>query len=175
MAKKSIEEIESMIDENSIVITLPNGEIRAITARDYEQSQRRIKQLEGGINGMITEWNTIRDYDTLSDLDFEKSIKITGDVRKIIDYFIKDLKALEGKMVSGRINGFYFIKNGKKFVGALRRAADDDPNVSKMFLDNLGDDRIKRLIVANEIEKGKFYNAVAIAFDWPPAPEGKEF
>ena len=78
-------------------------------------------------------------------------------------------------MASGRMNGFYFIKNGKKFVGALRRAADDDPNVSKMFLDNLGGDRMKKLIVSNEIEKGTFYNAVAIAFDWPTSTEGKDF
>lgn len=55
------------------------------------------EQLEDGINGIITEWDTIKGYDTVNATTFENSIEVTADIRKVIVWFLEDLKALEGK------------------------------------------------------------------------------
>lgn len=47
----------------SIIITLPNGKIRVVTAKDYEESRKRIKQLETDVE------------------DYKKSAKIALDDR----------------------------------------------------------------------------------------------
>ena len=67
------------------------------------------------------------------------------------------------------IKSLFGIRNGRKFHFALKSAAVDEPNIGKMFLDNLDNN------VNHHIEKGKFRNALDGAFTWKDSNEKGEF
>jgi len=93
--KKTIKEIESMIDENSIVITLPNGEIRSITANDYEKLQNRIKQLEDALKAIEQETKKMRERSWDDSCEFTMSKSEMSRIIINIDMIAE--KALESK------------------------------------------------------------------------------
>ena len=67
------------------------------------------------------------------------------------------------------IKSLFGIRNGRKFHFALKSAAVDEPNIGKMFIDNLDNN------VNYEIEKGEFRNALKCAFNWRNSNEKDEF
>lgn len=67
------------------------------------------------------------------------------------------------------VKSLFGIKNGRKFHFALKSAAVDEPNIGKMFNDNLANN------VNHYIEKGEFRNALKVAFIWEDSNEKLKF
>jgi hypothetical protein len=71
--------------------------------------------------------------------------------------------------MSRNINSLFNIKNGRKFYHALKIAAQDEPHIGMMFIDNLKHD------INSFIEKGEFKKALIRAFYWRNSNEKHKF
>lgn len=76
----------------------------------------------------------------------------------------------------------FWGKNGRSFSTALIRAADGDKQITKMFTDNVlniwgsNDDALNKTLahISGYVKQGRFKLALARAFQFDEAREGKE-